>query len=82
VKLHVQRVGSMITPFFSDTPVRNWGDAWRTDRKRFAQFHRGLLTNAVYWPPSQFEAGFVSLAHDDKTLAATRAAVTTALRAL
>jgi glutamate-1-semialdehyde 2,1-aminomutase len=79
--LRVQRVGSMLTPFFSDTPVRNWDDAWRTDRKRFARFHRGLLANGVYWPPSQFEAGFVSLAHDQRTLAATRAAVVKALQA-
>jgi glutamate-1-semialdehyde 2,1-aminomutase len=82
VALAVQRVGSMLTPFFSDRAVRSWQDAERTDRKRFARFHRSLLDNGVYWPPSQFEAGFVSLAHDDATLEKTRSALSIALRAL
>jgi glutamate-1-semialdehyde 2,1-aminomutase len=82
VALCVQRVGSMLTPFFAASEVRSWDDAARTDRKRFAAFHRGLLDRGVYWPPSQFEAGFVSLAHDDAALARTRDAVTHALRAL
>jgi glutamate-1-semialdehyde 2,1-aminomutase len=82
VALAVQRVGSMLTPFFSDCEVRSWPDAARADRKRFARFHRVLLDNGVYWPPSQFEAGFVSLAHDDATLEKTRDAVSIALRAL
>jgi glutamate-1-semialdehyde 2,1-aminomutase len=82
VALTVQRVGSMLTPFFSDREVRSWQDAERTDRKRFARFHRSLLENGVYWPPSQFEAGFVSLAHDDAALEKTRDAVSIALRAL
>jgi glutamate-1-semialdehyde 2,1-aminomutase len=78
--LRVQRVGSMITPFFSSGPIRNWTDADRCDRARFARFHHGLLERGVYWPPSQFEAGFVSLAHDASTLALTRTAVFEALR--
>jgi glutamate-1-semialdehyde 2,1-aminomutase len=82
VPLTVQRVGSMLTPFFSDRAVRSWQDAERTDRQRFARFHRALLENGVYWPPSQFEAGFVSLAHDDAALEKTRNAVSIALRAL
>jgi glutamate-1-semialdehyde 2,1-aminomutase len=82
VALRVQRVGSMLTPFFSDREVRSWQDAERTDRKRFARFHRALLENGVYWPPSQFEAGFVSLAHDDAALEKTRSAISIALRAL
>jgi glutamate-1-semialdehyde 2,1-aminomutase len=82
VPLQVQRVGSMLTPFFSAVPVRNWADADKCDRKRFGRFHRALLDHGVYWPPSQFEAGFVSLAHDEAALAATRTAVTAALRAV
>ena len=77
----VQRVGSMLTPFFSAGEVRSWDDAARCDRKRFARFHRALLERGVYWPPSQFEAGFVSLAHDAATLATTADAVKQALRA-
>jgi glutamate-1-semialdehyde 2,1-aminomutase len=82
VELRVQRVGSMLTPFFSSGPVRNWGDADKCDRKRFGRFHRALLDRGVYWPPSQFEAGFVSLAHDNAALELTRQAVTEALRAV
>ena len=77
----VQRVGSMLTPFFTDKPVRAWADAANCDRATLRQFHRALLDRGVYWPPSQFEAGFVSLAHDDQVLAKTRSAITEALRA-
>lgn len=59
----VQRVGSMLTLFFGEGPVRSWSDADRCDRKRFASWHRGLLERGVYWPPSQFEAAFLSRAH-------------------
>ncbi len=61
----VQRVGSMLTVFFTSGPVRSWSDADRADRARFAAFHAGLLARRVYWPPSQFEAAFLSLAHTD-----------------
>lgn len=80
--LTLQRVGSMLTPFFSDGPVRNWSDADRCDRARFARLHRALLDHGVYWPPSQFEAGFVSLAHDEQALAATKSAIQAAMRAV
>jgi glutamate-1-semialdehyde 2,1-aminomutase len=82
IPLQVQRVGSMLTPFFSAAPVRTWSDADKCDRKRFARFHRGLLDRGVYWPPSQFEAGFVSLAHDAAALDLTRNAVREVLLSL
>jgi glutamate-1-semialdehyde 2,1-aminomutase len=82
IPLQVQRVGSMLTPFFGAAPVRAWSDADKSDRKRFARFHRGLLDRGVYWPPSQFEAGFVSLAHDDAALDLTRHAVREVFRSL
>jgi glutamate-1-semialdehyde 2,1-aminomutase len=75
----VQRVGSMLTLFFHRGPVRSWTDAAASDRERFAHFHRGLLARGVYFPPSQFEAAFVSAAHSDddveRTLEAARAAL-------
>lgn len=78
----VQRVGSMLTLFFRRGPVRSWTDAAESDRERFAHFHRGLLARGVYFPPSQFEAAFVSAAHSDddidRTLEAARAALTEA----
>lgn len=61
----IQRVGSMITLFFAPGPIRNWGDADRADRARFGAFHAGMLARGVYWPPSQFEAAFLSGAHGE-----------------
>jgi glutamate-1-semialdehyde 2,1-aminomutase len=75
----VQRVGSMITLFFGEGPVRSWTDAARSDTKRFATWHAGLLARGVYWPPSQFEAAFLGGAHTDadieRTIAASREAL-------
>src|SRR5450432_1698252 len=61
----VQRVGSMLTLFFHRGPVRSWLDAAASDTKRFGVWHRGLIARGVYWPPSQFEAAFISLAHTE-----------------
>jgi glutamate-1-semialdehyde 2,1-aminomutase len=75
----VQRVGSMLTLFFHRGPVRSWTDAAASDRERFGRFHRGLAARGVYFPPSQFEAAFVSAAHTDddidRTVEAARAAL-------
>ena len=66
--LHVQRVGSMMTVFFGEGPLRNLEDVSRCDTERFAKWHRGMLERGVYLPPSQYEAFFVSLAHTDADL--------------
>jgi glutamate-1-semialdehyde 2,1-aminomutase len=79
VPLCVQRVGSMLTPFFQEGAVRDWAGAARSDTQRFGRVHRRLLERGVYWPPSQYEAGFVSSAHDDRALERTRQAVDAAL---
>jgi glutamate-1-semialdehyde 2,1-aminomutase len=75
----VQRVGSMLTLFFHRGPVRCWADAVTSDTKRFGVWHHGLVSRGVYWPPSQFEAAFISLAHRDedidKTIEIARAAL-------
>ena len=75
----VQRVGSMITLFFCEGPVTNWGDADKADRDAFGRFHAGLLSRGVYWPPAQFEAAFLSNAHTlidiDKIIAAAEASL-------
>jgi len=75
----VQRVGSMLTLFFCEGPVQSWNDAAKCDTKRFATFHAGLLSRGVYWPPSQFEAAFLSAAHTeqdiDRTIEAANAAL-------
>ncbi|MHC4547430.1 MAG: glutamate-1-semialdehyde 2,1-aminomutase [Planctomycetota bacterium] len=77
--LTVQRVGSMMTVFFTRRPVTNLADAQACDTVRFARWHRAMLEQGVYLPPSQFEAFFVSLAHTredlDTVIAAHRAAL-------
>ncbi len=77
-----QRVGSMLTPFFTASPVRRWEDAAKCDTKAFGRLHAALIAEGVYWPPSQFEAGFVSLAHDEDAMLKTERAVDAAFRAL
>ncbi len=75
----VQRVGSMLTAFFTDQPVVDYASAATADRERFGRFHRGLLRRGVYFPPSQLEAAFVSIAHDDAIIATTIEAADAAL---
>ncbi|HVY26347.1 MAG TPA: glutamate-1-semialdehyde 2,1-aminomutase [Polyangiaceae bacterium] len=75
----VQRVGSMLTLFFHRGPVRSWADAAESDRERFGRFHRGLTARGVYYPPSQFEAAFVSAAHTDEDIDRTVEAARQAL---
>jgi glutamate-1-semialdehyde 2,1-aminomutase len=53
----------MFTFFFTDAPVTDWDSAKRCDTARFGRFFHALLDRGVYFPPSQFEAGFVSAAH-------------------
>jgi len=78
----VQRVGSMITLFFTKGPVRSFGDAVRSDTARFGQWHQGMLERGQYWPPSQFEAAFLSAAHTEADVDATIAAAAEVFAAL
>jgi len=75
----VQRVGSMITIFFHAGPIRCWNDAKHCDTQAFGRFHRALLGEGVYWPPAQFEAAFLSLAHDESAVDRSSEAIATAL---
>jgi len=77
----VQRIGSMITLFFTKGPVRSWDDAKACDTKRFGRFHGELLSRGVYWPPAQYEAAFISGAHTESDIDATIAAAEAALLA-
>ncbi len=76
----VQRVGSMWTTFFSASPVRSWDDAAHVSRDAFARFFRAMLAQGVLLPPSAFESGFLSIAHDDAIVDRTIAAAETAFR--
>ena len=59
------RVGSMWTSFFTDPSVTNWTTANTSERNLYGRFFHAMLNNGVYLAPSQFEAAFVSIAHDD-----------------
>jgi len=61
----INRIGSMFTMFFTDQPVIDFASAKTSDTSRFANFFNGLIQNGIYFPPSQFEACFVSAAHDE-----------------
>jgi glutamate-1-semialdehyde 2,1-aminomutase len=68
VTVQVQRVGTMLTVFFAETPVTDWQSASRCDTQTFGRWHRALLEHGVYWVPSQFESAFLSAAHGEKEL--------------
>ena len=68
IPARVQRVGSLLTLFFTDRPVHDEEDAKTSDRDHFAAFHRAMLARGVLLPPSQFECLFLSLAHTDADL--------------
>ena len=77
----VQRVGSMLTLFFTVDPVHNYEDAKRSDTKLFGRFFWEMLARGVYLPCSQFEAAFVSAAHTGADIDQTIDAATEALKA-
>lgn len=70
----VNRIGSMFTFFFTGEPVTNYDSAKKSDTARFAAFHRRMLDLGIYLPPSQFEAAFVSAAHNEDDIKKTVAA--------
>jgi glutamate-1-semialdehyde 2,1-aminomutase len=70
----LNRVGAMGTLFFTPGPVTNYDEAAKSDTAAFGRFHRAMLDQGVWLPPSQFEAAFVSAAHSDADIAATIAA--------
>jgi len=82
VPTYTNRVGSMWTTFFQPGPVTDYASAKRSDTKRYARYFHGLLARGIYVAPSQFEAGFVSLAHTKRDLDRTVAAAKAALAAL
>jgi glutamate-1-semialdehyde 2,1-aminomutase len=71
----VSRVGAMLTLFASDEAPRNFEEAQQADVERYAKGFRHLLHEGIYFPPSQFEAMFVSLAHTDEDIERTIAVV-------
>ena len=74
-----QRIGSMFCLYFTSGEVWNLADAQRSDREAFGRYFHRCLEAGVYFAPSQFEAGFLSLAHTGADLARTAEAVASAL---
>jgi glutamate-1-semialdehyde 2,1-aminomutase len=81
VPVQVNRVGSMLTVFFAEKPVFDAASARAASTKRFGAFFHALLENGVYFPPSQFEAAFLSTAHTEDDLEATLRAARVAFAA-
>ena len=82
VALSANRVGSMFTWFFTYQKVSDFASASKSDLKRFAAFHRAMLEAGIYLPPSQFEAAFLSFAHNEEDVRLTVAAAESALASL
>ena len=82
VPVTVNRVGSMLTVFFTAEPVFDYASAKKADTAKFGRFFHAMLHEGVYLPPSQFEAAFVSLAIGEPEVAHVLAAARKAFRAL
>lgn len=76
------RVGSMMTLFFHHGPVQQWADAAQCDTQRYGRFFWELIERGVYFPCSQYEALFVSIAHSQEDIGRTVSAAKEAMRAL
>jgi glutamate-1-semialdehyde 2,1-aminomutase len=81
IPVYQTQAGTMSCLFFSEKPVRNFAEARECDTARYAKWFRAMLENGVYLAPSQFEAAFISAAHDDavidRTIEAAKKAMTT-----
>jgi len=71
INFYISRMASLLTVFFSSTMVNDYESASQTDTAFFARFFQRLLSEGVYWPPSPFEAAFVSLSHSDEDIQLT-----------
>jgi glutamate-1-semialdehyde 2,1-aminomutase len=80
VPIQQTRVGTMRTTFFSETKPVDWNTVKTADKTHFGKFFQGMLARGVYLAPSQFEAGFVSIVHDESIIAATISAAEEALK--
>ncbi len=85
VAVQINAYGSLLTPFFTDRPVRDYQSATGANTEQYARFFRGMLARGVYLPPSQFEGWFLSTAHTrkdiDRTIVAAGAAMKDVARA-
>jgi glutamate-1-semialdehyde 2,1-aminomutase len=85
VPIALNRVGSMLCPFFvkdRGQQVTNYAEATNCDTDRFARFFHAMLDAGVYLPPSQYEVWFVGLAHDEDAIKRTLTSAAAAFKAL
>ena len=82
VTMTLNRTGSVFCGFFAEGPVNDFSSAKRADADRYGRYFRAMLAEGVNLAPSQFEAGFISLAHTEEDVALTGAAARRALSAL
>lgn len=69
--MQVNQIGSLLCPYFTETPVNCYAAAKKSDTKRYAAYFNGMLKRGIYLAPSQFEAMFVSSVHTQNDLACT-----------
>lgn len=82
VPVKFNRCGSMFCAYFTGQPVWNLADAMKSDRNRFKRYFHGMLAEGIYLAPSQFEAGFISTAHNETDVEKTVSALVKVLRKL
>jgi len=82
VQVQINHAGTMFTLFFASQPVRDWPSAKQADTQRFARFYQQMLYHGVYLAPSQFEACFVSSAHQPQQIEQTLEAARKAFQSL
>jgi glutamate-1-semialdehyde 2,1-aminomutase len=82
VKVTTNRVGAMFTTFFTEERVYDFATATTSDTKKFGVFFQSMLEQGIYLAPSQFEAGFMSLAHSDEDIEKTIEAARNAFKAV
>jgi glutamate-1-semialdehyde 2,1-aminomutase len=82
VALTTNRVGAMWTWFFTPDPVTNYDEAAKSDTAAFGRFHRAMLEQGIWLPPSQYEAAFLGAAHGQEDVGATIEAAKEAFRLL
>jgi glutamate-1-semialdehyde 2,1-aminomutase len=79
-RVHYERVGSLSTLFFCSGPVRDFATVKRSDTKRYAVFFHAMRERGVFLPPAQFEAWFLSTAHEEKEIRKTARAAEESLK--
>ncbi len=82
ISLCISRAGSLLTAFFTPDAVTDYDSAKKSDTALYAKFFWKMIEEGIYWPPSQFEAAFVSLAHSDQDIKATVDAINKSLKSL